>query len=130
MISATQTLYNCLANVADPYNIPTFYNGTFNGIMIVNTSLQLNNLHDIDAVAGTATLDFYLRLYWQDNRLNMPLFWNKMSSSVKKNGVELTLILTNTSIGLWTPDVRFHDAADLDYIVQVTFKFSNVVKFR
>ncbi len=34
-------------------------------------------------------------------------------------GVELTLILTNSSIGLWTPDVRFHDASDLNYLVQV-----------
>eukprot|EP01034_Spumella_vulgaris_P036563 gene36563-45091_t len=51
-----------------------------------------------------------------------------MSKSVQKNGVELTLILTNSSIGLWTPDVRFHDAADLNYIVQtIRINASNVI---
>ena len=46
-ISTTQTFYNCLGNIADPYNIPTFYNGTFNGVMMVQNSIQLNNLHDV-----------------------------------------------------------------------------------
>jgi hypothetical protein len=68
MISATQTFYNCLANVADPLNIPILYNGSVHGTMIINTSIQLNNLQDIDAVASTASLDFYLRLYWEDPR--------------------------------------------------------------
>jgi hypothetical protein len=88
--------------------------------MIVNTSIQLNNLHSVDAVAGTATLDFYLRLYWQDNRLAMPLFWNKTSNAIQQNGVELTNLLTlNTSAGIWFPDIRFHDVVEVDYVVQV-----------
>lgn len=46
-ISATQTFYNCIQNIPDPYNIPTFYNGTFNGVMIINNNIQVNNLHDV-----------------------------------------------------------------------------------
>lgn len=46
-ISATQTFYNCVNNIADPYNIPTFYNGTFNGVMMVYTNIQVNNLHEV-----------------------------------------------------------------------------------
>lgn len=46
-ISATQTFYNCVNNIADPYNIPTFYNGTFNGIMMIYTNIQVNNLHEV-----------------------------------------------------------------------------------
>lgn len=38
-------------------------------VLLVNTLIQINNLHNIDAVAGETTLDFYLRLYWYDNRL-------------------------------------------------------------
>lgn len=59
----------------------------------------------------------------------MPLFWNKMSKSVQQNGFELTLILQqNTSIGFWTPDIRFHDVSDLDFIVQtIRINSSNIV---
>lgn len=47
LISATQTFYNCLQNIADPMNIPTFYNGKFNGIMNIYSNIQLNNLHQV-----------------------------------------------------------------------------------
>ncbi len=46
-ISATQTFYTCIENIPDPYNIPTFYNGTFNGIMMIYNNIQINNLHDV-----------------------------------------------------------------------------------
>jgi hypothetical protein len=71
-------------------------------------------------VAGTATLDFYLRLWWVDKRINMPVFWKKLSAQAQQVGFEITSILAiNTSIGYWTPDIRFHDAASVDYIAQV-----------
>ncbi len=47
LISATQTFYNCLQSIADPMNIPTFYNGKFNGIMNIYSNIQLNNLHQV-----------------------------------------------------------------------------------
>ncbi len=121
-ISATQSIYKCISNVPDPMMIPTFYNGTYNGVMFVNVSIQLNNLEDIDAVSGTASLDFYLRLVWQDNRLAMPLFWAKMSPYVQKHGIELTeLLILNQSAAIWTPDIFFQDATSLDYAVEVWF---------
>jgi hypothetical protein len=50
----------------------------------------------------------------------MPIFWEKMSPTVRKNGIELTNLLTlNTSAGIWTPDIRFHDVVDVDYVVEV-----------
>ena len=131
LISFSQTMKNCLDHVADPLLIPTFYNNTFNGIILVNSSLQLNNLHFIDPVAGEVTLDFYLRLYWYDNRLAMPLFWNKMSKSVQANGIELTALVADpedTGVDIWKPDVRFHDASAVDYIVEtIRINASNVV---
>ena len=47
MISSSQTLYNCIENIADPLGIPTIYNGTQNDVMYVNTSLELNNLEEV-----------------------------------------------------------------------------------
>jgi hypothetical protein len=49
----------------------------------------------------------------------MPMFWDKMSKKIRSNGIELTLIKPN--VGIWTPDVRFHDVSELEYIVEVSF---------
>ena len=50
---------------------------------------------------GTISIDFYLRLYWQDSRLAMPLFWQTQSKQVRKDGVTTaattTIATTDTS---------------------------------
>ena len=72
----------------------------------------------IDAVAGTVSLDFYLRLIWRDNRFSMPLFWEKMSPQARSAGIEITLLLFTGDVSMWRPDVRFHDATQLEYLVE------------
>ncbi len=55
-----------------------------------------------------------------------------MSSKVRKDGFELTNILNDESldIKLWTPDIRFHDAAQLEYLAQVSDSVTcNVLAF-
>ncbi len=47
IISPSLTFINCLKNVADIYSIPTFYNGSVKGVMLVYNSIQLNNLHSV-----------------------------------------------------------------------------------
>ena len=66
-------------------------------------------------------MDFYWRLWWQDNRLAMPVFWNSVSPAMRKAGIELTMLLTNDSVGMWLPDIRFHDVVEVDYVVEVSF---------
>ncbi len=66
-------------------------------------------------------MDFYWRLWWQDNRLAMPVFWNSVSPAMRKAGIELTMLLTNDSVGMWLPDIRFHDVTEVDYVVEVSF---------
>jgi hypothetical protein len=127
-ISATNTFYACLKNIAEPLSLPSIYNGTVNGVVDVLTSIQFNNLHEIDAVAGTATLDFYLRLYWRDDRYNMPLFWNKISKKLRSTGIELTLIKEQDEGKIWYPDVRFHDVTEIEYIVEVSTALHYCVK--
>lgn len=119
MISATQTLYNCLANVADPGMIPSFYNGSYQETLVVNTSITLNNLERIDEVEGTARLQFSMRLIWFDHRLAMPNFWEKMSPSAQQFGIDLTdVIAVNDSIIMWQPLLRFPDASDITFQMQ------------
>ena len=114
-LSASQTFYNCLANIGDPAMIATFYNATYNGILTINSSLTLNNLASIDEVTQSATLQFSLRLYWKDDRFAMPEFWDKTPLSTQSFGIDLTTIMINSSILLWTPDIRFPDAVEINY---------------
>ena len=44
------TFSACLANVPDALLPPNFYGGTYNGIIRVNNSLQINNLHQVDDI--------------------------------------------------------------------------------
>ncbi len=37
----------CVANIADPMNIPTIRNGSQTGVQYVYTNIQLNNLHSV-----------------------------------------------------------------------------------
>lgn len=126
MISATQTIDNCIANIPDPYSIPTFYNGSYQGSMKVFSNIQINNLHDVDAITGTITIDFYLRLFWKDNRFNMPLFWDQLDNSTQAYGVDLTKLVDSNygNAPFWLPDIRFHDAASIDVIVDVNHFFT------
>ncbi len=41
-----------------------------------------------------------------------------MSSQARTNGVEITILLSMGDIAIWKPDVRFHDAAELDFLVE------------
>jgi hypothetical protein len=70
------------------------------------------------------TFDFNLRLYWKDNRLNMPIFWNKMSADVQDVGIEVTKLIdpNQAQMPFWLPDIRFHDAASLTSIIEVSIK--------
>ena len=52
--------------------------------------ILLNNLHTIDAVASESTVDFYLRLYWYDNRLSTPQFWKQVESTDSEDESEPT----------------------------------------
>lgn len=47
VLSPALTFMNCLNNIADPYSIPTYYNGSVQGTMIVYNSVQLNNLQGV-----------------------------------------------------------------------------------
>lgn len=118
-LSATQTFFNCLSNVADPGMLPTYYNGSYHGLLVMNSSMVLNNLERVNEVEGTARLQFSLRLRWQDDRLAMPNFWSKVSAKTQSSGIDLTnVFFTNTSFVVWTPVLRFTDSSDVQFQVE------------
>ena len=112
-LSFDETFKNCLRNVADAKYLPTFINGTIAGTMNVGTNIVLNNLHEVDALVSKVSIDFYLRLYWRDNRFNMPLYWDRVQPSVRRDGVTIT-ISSIDDVAFWLPDIRFHDIDAFD----------------
>jgi hypothetical protein len=141
VISVIGTFANCLRNIADPMLLPSMRDGQITSQMVVNNTIQFNNLHlvcplssffslslspllashlacsQIDAVEGSATLDFYLRLRWTDNRVDMPLFWAKMGKKVQF--VDITSLYQDEVLAVWLPDIRFHDVSNVEYLAQV-----------
>jgi hypothetical protein len=42
-----KTFINCLLNIADPMLLPSMRNGEITSQMVVNNTLQFNNLHTV-----------------------------------------------------------------------------------
>jgi hypothetical protein len=42
-----KTFLNCLLNIADPMLLPSMRNGEITSQMVVNNTLQFNNLHTV-----------------------------------------------------------------------------------
>ncbi len=56
----------------------------------------------------------------------MPLFWNRVDPKIRKYGFEITPFLNNgntSNVGVFLPDIRFHDVTDLNYIVEVSSSY-------
>eukprot|EP01031_Cornospumella_fuschlensis_P032707 gene32707-39542_t len=129
-LSAAQTFYNCLQHVADPQMIATFYNNQYNGVFELKSSITLNSLDNIDEIEGSAKLQFSLRLYWEDDRFAMPVFWAHTDNQTRETGIDLTTIITNDSIALWMPEIRFPDASSVTYQAEyLTLNASNMFSY-
>ena len=64
------TLYNCIANITDALEPPSYFK---NAIPVTTMqSYQFNNMIALSELEGTAALDMFWRIYWQDPRMNMP----------------------------------------------------------
>ena len=118
VISATQTFYNCVGNIQDPVMLPTFYNGSYSDVLVVNSTVTFNNLELIDEIQQTAALEFNWKMSWRDDRFDMPLFWSKLDPTARSFGIDLThILLTNTSFGIYMPMIRFPDAVSITPLV-------------
>ncbi len=61
-VDISGTMFACQAAMVDPL-LPISYD-TSSGNITVKVQFALNNLISIDEIGGTATLDFFFRLYW------------------------------------------------------------------
>jgi hypothetical protein len=65
-----QTLYNCIGNITDALNPPSYYQD----VPTIETfiSFQFNSMMALSELEGTVTVDMFFRIYWIDERMNMP----------------------------------------------------------
>lgn len=71
----------------------------------------------------TVTIDFFFRLYWVDQRFNMPEFWETMARDrpqIISDGVELVQMINDWSnpLQLWRPDVYITNAKQVDTLAE------------
>jgi hypothetical protein len=108
-LNVQANFFKCVRNITDATNLPVVRDGQLIGTMLINSSIQLNNLHTVDPLAGTITIDFYWRVFWHDKRFYMPAFWEKVSPYFRSRGIDVSRLKDfDGGAIMWVPDVRFH----------------------
>ena len=111
LISTKETFLRCLENIPDAKLIPLPATG---GPLGVSSLIQLNNIGTIDPAGALIEVDFFLTLYWQDDRFAMPAYWDQVDNSTRKHGVKLDRIFFDSAGQfIWLPDIFFHDIVTL-----------------
>ena len=77
--------------------LPPSYHGTIN-TTVVESDMIINNLQSIDELEGSATLDFYFRLFWIDHRLNVPEMWAALNPEVAAQGTISHTVIHSSSL--------------------------------
>ncbi len=73
----------------------------------------------INEIDGSVSLQITMQYIWKDRRYDMPYFWDETNHG--NSGFDLTNpLLYNDSIIIWTPDVVFPDAAEIEIQSQVS----------
>ena len=58
--------------------------------------ITFNNLISLDEITSVVVIDFYIRLYWTDTRLNVKNVFDKFKSTiVDKEGIEVLNLKKN-----------------------------------
>ena len=66
-------------------------------------------------------LDFFFRLYWIDERLNIPSLWEALADTnvdwLAGDGTELKAMIRddNNPLNIWLPDIHFADGQTVDF---------------
>jgi len=81
----------------------------------------------INELDGTVTMDFYFRLYWQDQRWNFPSLWEAIEDTTAAymiaDGAEISGYVRNenNALELWLPDIHFVDGKE-EAVLEETLK--------
>ena len=131
-LSTFRTFIKCLEYVNDPKLFPTLLNGSAISPVQLKTEIQLNNIGDIDPEGASVQLDFYLTLYWNDDRLAMPAYWSQVDPVLQLEGVRLERIFYDSAGWfIWVPDIFFVDGLSIvEQGKSFSINASNTVRFQ
>ena len=113
-VDTYETFLKCLSRISGPKLIPSL-NQT--EPVKIYTSVEFNNIGDIDPAGAYVELDFYIRFWWNDPRLNMPAYWeNQDNIGVKEVHLD-RIFYDSAGIFIWRPDIFYHDGCDISCIL-------------
>ena len=108
-IDTYATFLKCLSRISGPKLIPSLNQSE---PVKIYTSLELNNIGDIDPAGALVELDFYVRFWWNDPRLNMPAYWKSFKKGTEEVHLD-RIFYDSAGIFIWRPDIFFPDGLDI-----------------
>ena len=96
-------------------------NITTTPVFVIKNSFGINNLMEIDEIAGTVTLDFYWRLVWDDKRIVIPDladYFATYNPYMLSDGVEISPYVrsSNNALNVYLPIAHFVDGVDINVL--------------
>ena len=110
------TMYDCIDNIADAYLPPSYLNNT--NLTEIQIAFALNNLMSVSEIESTVTMDFFFRIYWVDQRLNVPALWDALTEvkpTILTDGIHLEQLIRDDAqpLRIWLPDIYFNNGKEL-----------------
>jgi len=89
----------------------------------VRVAYKFNNLMSVAEIDMTATIDFFFRLYWVDERFNMPELWDTMARDKPElilDGIELGNLIRDRAnpLAIWMPNIYITNAKQIDFMAE------------
>jgi hypothetical protein len=115
VVDIARTLYNCSDNMPSALSPNSYNTGNY---ISVNSSINLNNLVSISEIDGSATLDFYWRMLWVDERWDISDLWSNVPVGLSGEGIELVNMIqnSNSALNIWMPDLFLQDATQMEVL--------------
>jgi hypothetical protein len=89
----------------------------------VRVAYKINNLMSVAEVDMTATIDFFFRLYWVDQRFNLPQLWEALAAdkpAIVADGIELRDMIRdlNSPLKVWLPNIYLTNGKDMQFLAE------------
>lgn len=130
MIDISNMLYNCSNNMVGSLMPPSMFTTNMDGVYHptnVSIGITLNSLVFVDAVQSQMTLDYFLKLQWQDPRWFMPGLFQHLNPEATHEGFDITLYINNQNapLNIWLPDIFFYETASTSQFAELLKIYPN-----
>jgi hypothetical protein len=129
-IDIKKILQNCTQTIPTSVLPPSYftYDVSNSGPTLVNTSVAVNTLINVDDITAQVTIDVYLRTYWTDERIHLPNeLWSSLKPAVRKEGLEITPFIRDSAspLPIWLPDIQIMETVSSEVVSELIHLFPN-----